>query len=361
MSDSSPLSLRQLWNLLAAAGRELLWGLWVVAGEMAAWRCRALTIPDAATRRDALESLRSKRTHADGAGLFSILPRRRKLPLLRILVAYETVLDFLDNVHERLATWANGHQLHLAMREALDPDRFVSDYYREHLWQDDGGYLRVLVQASRECCGHLPSYSCVRNRLIGEGIRAEVLGVNHDPRPQRRDIRLMRWAEREYGYDPGASWFELTSAVSASLTVHALLALASEAPCRESDVRAVYAAYFPWISATSTMLDSYVDQSEDAASDSHVYVGHYGGTDCARSGVERLILRSVGGARTLRNPHRHSVIVACMMAMYLSKDSARTPEMRATTASLVRAGGPLTGLLVPVLRLWRIAYGQQSA
>jgi tetraprenyl-beta-curcumene synthase len=361
MADSPHLSPRQLWSLFAAAGRELLWGLWAVSSEMAAWRGRVLTIPDTATRRDALEALTSKRTHADGAALFSILPRRRKLPLLRILVAYETVLDFLDNVHERLATAANGQQLHLAMREALDPDRFVSDYYREHLWQDDGGYLRALVQASRECCGRLPSYPCVRNKLITEGTRAEVLEVNHDPRPQRRDIRLKRWAEREYGEDPGASWFELTSAVSASLTVHALLALASEAPCRENDVEAVYAAYFPWISATSTMLDSFVDQGEDTVAGSHIYVGHYGDPDYARDGVETLILRSMGGTRTLRNPHRHSVIVACMMAMYLSKDSARTPQMRATTASLIRAGGPLPRLLVPVLRLWRIAYGQQSA
>jgi len=333
----------------------------MVAREMAAWRCRVLAIPDAATRRDALEALANKRTHADGAALFSILPRHRNLPLLRILVAYEIVLDFLDNVHERLTTAANGQQLHLAMREAMDPDRFVSDYYSEHLWRDDGGYLRMLVQTSRECCGRLPSYPCVRNRLIQEGARAEVLGVNHDPQPGRRDLRLERWAEREYRDDRGASWFELTSAVSASLTIHALLALASESPCRAGDVRDVYAAYFPWISATSTMLDSYVDQGEDVVAGSHVYVRHYRDPDHAQRGIERLILRSMGGARTLSNSHRHAVIVACMMAMYLSKDSARTPQMRATTASLVRAGGPLARLLVPVLRLWRIAYGQQSA
>ncbi len=53
------------------------------------------------------------------------------------------------------------------------------------------------------------------------------------------------------------------------------------------------------------------------------------------------------------------MIVACMVAMYLSKDSAHTEVMRTTTRGLVRAGGSLTRLLLPILRLWRIAYAQQ--
>jgi hypothetical protein len=55
------------------------------------------------------------------------------------------------------------------------------------------------------------------------------------------------------------------------------------------------------------------------------------------------------------------VIAACMVAMYLSKDSARTPAMRPTTDRLSEAGGSLTRLLLPVLRLWRVAYAQRSA
>jgi hypothetical protein len=50
-----------------------------------------------------------------------------------------------------------------------------------------------------------------------------------------------------------------------------------------------------------------------------------------------------------------------MFAMYLSRDSANGPELRAATASLVQAGGSLTRLLVPVLRLWRTAYGLRAA
>jgi hypothetical protein len=55
------------------------------------------------------------------------------------------------------------------------------------------------------------------------------------------------------------------------------------------------------------------------------------------------------------------VIAACMIAFYLSKDSVRARELRESSRELRRAGGPLVGLLTPVLRLWRTGHGQRSA
>jgi len=116
MSDPLPLSPRQVWALLAAASRELLWGLRAVSREVRAWRELALQIPDEAIRQDALRSLIHKRGHTDGAALFWILPRRRHHDLLRLLVTYELIWDFLDCLNERGASegTANGRQLHRA-------------------------------------------------------------------------------------------------------------------------------------------------------------------------------------------------------------------------------------------------------
>jgi hypothetical protein len=66
--------------------------------------------------------------------------------------------------------------------------------------------------------------------------------------------------------------------------------------------------------------------------------------------------RSLHEARRLRNGPRHALIAAGMVAMYLSSDGARAPGKRSTTRSLVRAGGRLTMLLLPVLLVWRFAY-----
>ncbi|HZV74068.1 MAG TPA: DUF2600 family protein, partial [Conexibacter sp.] len=119
--------------------------------------------------------------------------------------------------------------------------------------------------------------------------------------------------------------------------------------------------YFPWVSLATVMLDGYVDQAEDAAGGSHSYLEHYGDEALASTRLRESIERSARGVMGLPNGHRHAVLVACMTAMYLSKDSARAPELRETTRELVAAGGSLTRLLLPVLRLWRIRYGQRSA
>ena len=51
--------------------------------------------------RTRCSSIDRKRGHADGAALFWILPRRRDPNLLRLLVTYQIIWDFLDCVNER--------------------------------------------------------------------------------------------------------------------------------------------------------------------------------------------------------------------------------------------------------------------
>jgi tetraprenyl-beta-curcumene synthase len=335
-----------------------VWGLPAVAREVRAWRARALEIPDLTIREDALSSLDRKRGNAEGAALFWTIPRARNFELLRLLVACQILWDFLDSLNERgvAAGQANGRQLHLALVGALDPNRPISDYYRHHPWCDDGGYLRALVEACRESCAQLPSYRQIRTPLVQEATRAVVQGINHELNPLRRDRALRDWAVRERYQQFDVDWFELTAAASASLTVYALLALGAEPSCTELEIERTRDAYFPWIASVSTMLDSYVDYSDDTATGDHIYIAHYGGPEFAALRIRRLIQRSISAVGALPGGERHELIVACMVSMYLSKDSARTREIRATTASFVNAGGSLTKILLPVLRLWSTVY-----
>jgi tetraprenyl-beta-curcumene synthase len=327
------------------------------------WRGRASAIPDSQIRQDALDALTRKRTHLDGAALLWILPRRRNVHLLRALVAYELTLEFLDNMNERAADAGqeNGRQLHLALVEALNPDAGISDYYRFHPWGDDGGYLRALVGSCREQCAYLPSYPQVRELAVREATRAQVLAINHDPSPDHREAALRQWVTQELNDHGEANWFELSGAATSSLTVHLLLALAAEPVFNEGDVHNACAVYFPWLSLATTMLDSYVDQFDDAAGGDHSYIAHYASREVAARRLGEVVDRAARGVRSLPRGHYHAVIVACMVAMYLSNDNANKADLRATTRTLVHAGGSLTGLLLPVLRAWRIAYRLRSA
>jgi tetraprenyl-beta-curcumene synthase len=337
-----------------------VWGLVAVAREVRVWRVRARTIPTPRLRDDALSSLGRKRGHTDGAALLWSIPRTRDLSLLRLLIAYEIIWDFLDGVNERGASAGqrNGRRLHLALIDALDLTRSPSTYYDHHPWRDDGGYLTALVETCRTSCRKLPSYWEIHSPLVREATRAQVLAINHDLDPARRNASLKEWVAGEFPNTGDAVWFELTGAASASLTVHALLALGAERECDEAKVASTCAAYFPWISAATTMLDSYVDAVEDMENGDHSYVARYATPYLAAQRIRELTERSLTEARALHDGERHAVIVACMVAMYLSKDSAHTHALRTTTRSLVRAGGSLTRVLLPVLRLWRIAYAQ---
>jgi tetraprenyl-beta-curcumene synthase len=337
-------------------------GLPAVAREVRYWRELARHIPDAPIREDALSALGGKRGQTDGAALFSILPRSRNPSLLRLLVAYQITWDFLDSASERGATsgQANGRQLHLALVDALDPDRPISDYYRHHPWRDDGGYLRTLVLVCRDSCARLPSHPRVRRLVVREAIRAQVLAINHELDSRRRDSMLKVWAATEFPKGHEANWFELSSAASAGLTIFALLALASNPTCSDGEIARTHNAYFPWTSTLATMLDSYVDQAEDAATGDHAYISHYPTQELATQHICVLVERCLRDARSLKEGEKHILIVSSMVAMYLSKDSALTPEMRAATKHILDAGGSLTRLLHPILRLWRTAYGLRS-
>ncbi len=110
-----------------------------------------------------------------------------------------------------------------------------------------------------------------------------------------------------------------------------------------------------------TMLDSYADMPEDAADGAHCYIGYYESAEIAVRRLAMIIKRSMDEARKLQHGDRHAVIVASMVAMYLSSGHAQAREMRAQTQALARAGGSLTRTLVPVLRIWRAAYLQRVA
>ena len=333
-----------------------------VSREVDRWRAVAAAIPDDALRHDALTAIDRKRANIDGAALFWTLPRVRSRELLRLLVAYEILADFLDCTSERAAYvgTTNGRQLHRALVEALDPGLDVSDYYLYHPWTEDGGYVRALVDSCRQTCVRLPSFEAARPFLHRAACLTQVLALNHEPDPSRRDAVLRSWAEKHFPVDEELAWFELTGGASAWLTILALFALAADPGRDAREAKDTYAVYLPWVSLTGTMLDSYGDIAEDAANAAHSYIAQYGSADAAAERIAEIIRRSLDGAASLRDGERHLVIASCMIAMYLSKDSVRTPETRALTHGLTNAAGPLTRLLMPVLRVWRLNYGQRA-
>lgn len=345
----------QAWALAMAVIRELGWGVHAVLREVLKWRARAAAIPDATIRREALDALDGKRLNADGAALFWTVTKRRSSTLLRLLVTFEILADFLDSMVERGAHIgiANGRQLHLALVEAVDVSRPLSPYLRHHPWQDDGGYLRALVQSCRRSCLLLPSYSSVRPLLVRAAKLAQVQGLTHELDWLLRELILKEWAKHEAQDVCGLDWYEAAGAASAWLTVLALMTAAAEPSHSVERAINVYLAYFPWFSLSATMLDSYGDVAEDRVNKGNSYIAYYGSVELAVLRIDEVLCQAVLEIQLLENGANHAVILGAMVAMYLSKDSVAVPEMRQMSRSLLRTAGPLATVLGPVLRGWR--------
>jgi cytochrome P450 len=333
-----------------------------VSREVDGWRALACAIPDSALRADALEALAFKRPMIDGAAMFWTLPRARSPELLRLLVAYQVLADYLDCTSERAANAGirNGLQLHRALVEATDPSLPLSDYYQYHPWSKDGGYLRALVERCRQTAAGLPSIAQTRPFAARAARLTSVLALNHEPDSTLRESELKAWAALHFPDGGELPWFERAASASAWLTILALLALAADTGRDPSDAQATYAAYMPWASLAGTMLDSYADLAEDQAVGAHSYIAHYANATQMVERVGEILRAALAKVSDLPNGERHSALISCMIAMYLSKDSTRAAENRNTARQLARAAGLLPRTLIPVLRAWRVLYGLQT-
>jgi len=346
--------------LLGGAARELTSISRLAARELARWRARACAIADPTLREDALDALDRKRGHADGAAFCALLGDDGHQRLVPLLVAYEVILDFLDGVHERHPTPANGQQLHRALADALDPAAPIRDYYRFHPHCDDAGYLATLVRSCQTGCASLPALDLIRPDLDEQTRRLRVLGINHCPRPDQRDAVLARWAAAHPVEGGGLDWFEVTAASSNSLLIHVLLSLASDPLLTPAEVAATRRAYWPSALLAGTMLDSYADAAADRRSGAHSYFSHYASDAEGVRQLGRRVRHAIEAVGRLRAGHRHRLLIGCMVALYLSAPSALSPDLRDTTRALARSGGSLVRLLVPILRIWRRVHRQSS-
>jgi tetraprenyl-beta-curcumene synthase len=357
-----PMGPQTLRTLGISTARHLRWGLPSSGREVRRWRALAEQIPDPFLRADALQSIVDKRAFTDGAALFWTLPSRRDDELLALLVAFQTIANYLDCTSERGAKHrgSSAGSLMLALVDAVDVESPLQDYYADHPWTEDGGFLRELVLSCRSGCQNLAHYQRARPLLIREARRGRTLELSHDPNAQRRDEVLEAFAAREYAPPPpDANWFEYTVSSTSLLPVIVLLALAADETSTDHDLHAALDVYIPWVGALSVMLDSYNDEADDADSLDWSAISYYADAETAQQRITVLIDRALRDTFQLRHGPRHAFIVSAMIAMYVTSESATSALTAANTRQLRRASGGMTAALMPVLRGWRVVHRQR--
>ena len=319
---------------------------------------RAEGIPDPLLRADALAAHREKGANSEGLAALAVLaPAAGRTEVARALVAYQSMLDYLDGVSERPSDdpLANGLCLHRAFEVALDPEAPHEDYYAHASMGDDGGYLRELIEICRARLRDLPSYPATREALLRQArLCRESQALNHALRYVSVQEELGDWAERtaaEVGPEPGFEWWELIAAAAASsLCIGALLALAATPGVDEEDARQMESAYFPWASGLNALLDSLVDLDEDPVEASHLR--RYESHDHAAERLRAIAVGARSRVAALPDGRLHEAILAAMGSLYLIQEDAWRPGREPISLAVYGALGPLArpSLVVHLLR-----------
>jgi tetraprenyl-beta-curcumene synthase len=306
---------------LAGAARSYWLGVFPDAcREVRIWRARAQEIPDPALRRIALQAHSEKRGNLEGAAAFAafVQPASRHATV-RAVVAYQTMFDYLDNLSEEPSEdpIADARQLNGALLSAIAPGEPHHDYYPRRRCGEDGGYLRALICACQTTLIALPSFATIAE-LAREATERVITyqSLNHGDGNGRHDS-FERWARASGKAHTRLHWWETAAAAGSTLDLFALIAAATDPALDPGVARMLGAAYFPWVGALHSLLDSLADQVEDLATGRRGLIDYYGSPDEAADRIAAIAGEAMSQVDELPGGYGHTLIVAAMTSFYL--------------------------------------------
>lgn len=312
--------------------------------ELERWRAHAVQIPDPHLRDVAVTTLDEEGGLAEGAALLATLvPHRHRDGLIELLVAWQVAYDYLDTIGEQLDgdPLVDGARLYEAIGAALDPATTYAGFAA------DGGYLDRLVACCRAGVGRLTSYEAVQPIAVRAGMRCAEGQTHTHGVAELGAEPLRRWALAQPGAF-GYLWWEVAAGAISSLAVHAVFATAALPSATADDAVRVDAAYFPSICALSTLLDSTIDQADDAATTNHRSTSYYDDEAHALKRLETITRTAWTTARALPGGRGHAAILAGMTAFYAASGEREHAHVHDQVASAL---GLWTAPLLWSLRL----------
>jgi len=309
--------------------------------ELAVWRLAAGRIPDRQLRRQALQSIASKRFHCQGGSIYALYTPEYTRLLTQFIVALQTISDYLDNLSDRVCgcTEENLRQLHHAVLAAVDTEAPVCDWYEKYPHKNDGAYLDSLVACCRRCLEQLPGYRDVRSQLRFLMQRYADLQVFKHLDPAVRAERLVAWFESCRRHYPHVNWWEFSAACGSTLGAFMLAAMAAAGPVTPGDTLQLFACYYPWLCGLHILLDYFIDLDEDRQYNDLNFVDFYPTALAAERGLLYFLQQAKAAMEKLPRSSFHRLVTSGLLALYLSDPKAAAPERKEITQQLLHAAG----------------------
>lgn len=305
------------------------------------WKREASFCVDPELRQQALNSICGKDFHCQGGAVFAVPYPDREEPLLRLIVAYQTLCDYLDNLCDR-ADCLNGHafrELHESLIDALTPGGAKHDYYRTYPYHSDGGYIDKMVAECRSCLQQLPSYNLVQHEIM------KLTGLYIDLQVKKhidwevREKTLIEWANVGLDEYPQIYWNEFAAAAGSTLAVFALLGLASRDKVSPGEIQTTLNTYFPWICGLHILLDYFIDQEEDRQGGDLNFTFYYPNQGIMINRFKTFIREAHGRASRLSRTGFIKTVIEGLLAMYFSDPKVKKQGIQNVTRELIEESG----------------------
>lgn len=325
-----------------------------VERELEQLRRFAQRIPDLELRTQALASMDSKKFHCQGGGVYAAANLDRRHVLIPLIVALQTISDYLDNLCDR-STSLNPDDfrlLHQSMLDAVNPEAQLQDYYAFRSENDDGGYLHHLVRTCQLHAAQLPSYSSVQQHVTELVALYGDLQVYKHIRKDLRESQLLAWWELHRNNYPNLQWNEFAAATGSTLGMFMLFLAASEDRLSEQDAASIKSIYFPHVCGLHILLDYLIDQEEDHAGGDLNFCNYYDNESLLVERLGTIVNRAREDVKKLPASRFHRLIIEGLLALYLSDPKVRhQADVRDVSRKLMK-NSPLTRLFFLINSIW---------
>lgn len=308
---------------------------------LSSWKIEAAGCQDAELKRQALASIAGKDFHCQGGAFLAVANPPAEHILVPLIVAYQTLCDYLDNLCDR-ADCLDGsafRQLHLSLIDALTPEAPLRNYYRGYPHTGDGGYIVKLVAECRRQVVHLPCYHLVYQDVIGLARLYIDLQVKKHIAWEVREDTLMAWAQGNLNWNPDIEWNEFAAATGSTLALFALLELASRRDADAVQAAAILDGYFPWICGLHILLDYWIDQAEDREGGDLNFTFYYPNNEYMMDRFKTFIRDAHRRASNMPEPGFTKTVIEGLLAMYLTDKKVVLQGFSRNAREMLHASG----------------------
>ncbi len=308
------------------------------------WKDRIQHIPDPELRMQALMSMNTKTFHCEGGSICGLLAGDKSDEAIRFIVAYQTISDYLDNLCDRSTSQdpKDFHALHESMLHALTPRAKCINYYRYRNEQDDGGYLKALVETCQEVLEKVPAYDHISSAVHElAGYYCDLQVLKHI-KVEERIPRLKAWFEAYKKDLPEMSWYEFSACTGSTLGIFCLVSYALRDDFSNELAVQVKDSYFPWVQGLHILLDYFIDQEEDRLGGDLNFCFYYDNDDELLERLAHFMQQADKSVARLPHAKFHQMINRGLLSIYLAdKKVKKQKRVQKMAKKIGRHGGLL--------------------